>query len=858
MSYFYTNITSYGDYIYCLGYRDGKRFCEKTAFSPTFYIPTRDETNFKTIEDTYLKPLKFDSIKKARNWVKEMEDVDNFKFFGTTNYCAQFVLEEFGDNVEYDTSLINIGTLDIEVESDDGFPVPELAAHPIITIGHHNSKTGIYHVWGLKEYDISICKIKNFDKSKIRYYKCDSEHELLFKFLTWWADFENVPDILTGWFTRMFDIPYLINRIKNTMGETHAKKLSPVGRIKEKSERIKNSNKEAQVYEIDGISQLDYKEVFEKFSFSFGKQESYTLDHIAHVVLGENKLSYEEHGNLHTLYKKDPQKFVDYNIRDVQLVVRMQEELDFIGIALSIAYRAGCNYIDSLGTVKIWDNIVYRDFAKKGYVTKIKKYQPKMSFPGGYVKSPKIGKSKWIASFDLASQYPNLLIQYNMSPETITGDIEEGLKFETLLAGDFKNTSKNSISASGVHFNIEKRGMIPALVKGIFEERKVFKAEMFEKNKELEKIKKKIQTNDTPELRSEMGLVKTKATLLDNQQHAIKILMNSLYGALGNPGFLYFDVRVTTAITTSGQLSILWAEKSINNYLNSLFKTNDDYIIAIDTDSLYVDLSKLVDKIYGDKANDPANTSEIIDFMDKVCSEKILPVLKKSYEKLYELLPGFENRMEMDREVLADSGIWTAKKKYILNIHDNEGVRYSTPKLKVSGIEAIKSSTPQHCRNKLKESFNIVISGTENDMHKFIAEFKKDFFNLEPHEVAFPRSVSNLTDRADPKTIYGKATPIHVRGSLLYNYHIKQKNLEKLYEEIKAGEKIKFFYLKIPNTIHENVIAFPQYLPEELGLHPFIDYEKQFEKSFISPLKNLLDKIGWTTEKVNTLESFFG
>lgn len=341
-----------------------------------------------------------------------------------------------------------------------------------------------------------------------------------------------------------------------------------------------------------------------------------------------------------------------------------------------------------------------------------------------------------------------------------------------------------------------------------------------------------------------------------NNQMARKIQINSLYGAIGNEYFRYYKLENAEAITLSGQVAIRWIENKINMYFNKILKTQDiDYVIASDTDSVYINMNHLIETVYNGKEVTPQN---IVSFLDKVCREKLEKYIDECYQELADYVNAYDQKMKMKREYIAERGIWLAKKRYILNVWDSEGVRYIEPKLKIMGIEAIKSSTPSPCRKMLKESLKILMNGNNEDIINFIGNCKKEFLKLTPEEVSFPKSVSNVNKYAEGKTSYKSGTPIQSRASLIYNRYIREQNLEMKYPIIKDGEKIKFCYLKMPNPINENVIAFIQRFPTELGLEKFVDYNLQFEKTFISPLKAILDVIGWTTKKTNTLDSLFG
>jgi len=838
---FYTSVNRYGNSILYRGIEDGERVAKKVKYMPTLFVNATHETGWYNLQNQPVLPKTFDTMRDAKDFMKQYEGVDNYTVYGTTNYVTQYINDRFPDAPKFDRDKVNVTSIDIEVASDEGFPFVEQAAHPVISITMKNNIDNIYRVWGLYDYNEDDCTVEGVDA--IQYIKCKDEIDLLLSWLAYWHDPKYCPDIVTGWNTRLFDFPYLINRVKNIIGGDVYKKFSPWGIVDQRN--IMMARGEVIAYEMAGIQQLDYYDLFTKFGYTYGMQESYKLDHIAHVVLGERKLSYDEHGSLHGLYKHDFQKFIDYNIKDVQIVDRLEEKMGLITLAMTMAYRGGVNYSETFGTVQIWDSILYRLLFKQQIACPPKFSKEKVPYPGAYVKDPQTGMHDWVVSFDLNSLYPMIIVQYNMSPETVLPGKEHlgPDPVDMLLGDDEVNIPEGTtMAASGVKFSKDQVGIIPAIIKQYYDERRVIKKAMLDAQQEY-------QTTPTKRLENKM-------TILENQQMSIKILMNSLYGALGNKHFRYFNNQVAEAITTSGQLSIRWAENAINKEMNTALETNDkDYVIAIDTDSLYVNMNEMVKKF---------NPKDPVKFLDKICREHFEGVLEKSYAVLAEKLDVMENRMEMSREVIANRGVWIAKKRYILNVHNNEGVQYAEPKMKMMGVDAVRSSTPQVCRDKFKKIFKVIIDEGETATQRFIADFKKEWKQLPPESVSFPRgcNISKKKDGvpftwADKKTIYKKACPIHVRGALLYNHYIKQAGLEQKYEIIQNGEKIKFVYLKTPNSIKENVIAYANDLPKELDLHRFIDYNKQYEKAFVDPIKHLLDALNWDVEPVATLEDFF-
>ena len=840
---YYTNVSRYGNQILLRGYDHGRRIEKKIKYQPILFTSTNLETSWKSLDG---KPVgvanagkKFDSMRDATEYVKANQGVSGKKIYGNTKYIPAFINDYYPGNIDFNRSKINVATIDIEVQSDDGFPEPEKADHKVTAICMKSNIGDTYYVWGLGDYDVEQSYMKD---NLVIYRKFDREDDLLINFINHWSSQQHSPDVVTGWNSRFFDIPYLVNRIHRMLGEEYVKKLSPWGLVDRQD--VTKMGRTQTAYELKGISQLDYLDLFKKFGYSYGPQETYKLDHIAHVVLGENKISYDEYSNLHTLYKHNHQKFIDYNIKDVELVDRIEDKLGLITLCMTMAYKGGVNYNDTFGTTMIWDTIIYRRLFANNIVVPFVEDKHKSDYPGGFVKDPYVGIHDNVVSFDLNSLYPSIIMQYNMSPETIANGEVTQFDIDSVLTKTARPDNRDkALAANGQYFRTDRPGIIPFIIDEMYKERVGIKQEMITAQKEKEKINK--------EDKQEMYRIERDIAIAENRQMSIKILLNSLYGAMGNRYFRFFDQRIAEAITLTGQLTIRWAEVALNQYLNKALKNEKfkDYIIAIDTDSLYVSLDDVVQRF---KPNNP------IDFMDKLSQEALEPALESAYADLYGMLGGVDNRMVMKREAIADRALWTAKKRYIMNVHDNEGVRYAEPKMKIMGIEAIKSSTPAPCRKALKDIFNVIMKEDERSVQAAIEQFKNYFKTLDPDQIAFPRGVTQVKKWQDRNTLYKKGTPIHVRGSILYNKLVEDMDLKKKYELINNGEKIKFLYLRQPNSLHENVISFPSYLPEEFGLRKYIDYELQFQKTFLDPIQPILDAVGWTSKEVASLEDFFG
>jgi DNA polymerase elongation subunit (family B) len=831
---FYTNVQLVGDNFLVRGYENGKHFSIREKFNPTLYVPAKRPTNYKTLTGEYVESVKPGSVRDCREFVKKYDGVENFNIYGNTGYIYQYISEKYpGDEIKFDISKIKLTTIDIEVKSENGFPDVESAAEEVLLITIQDYTTKEIITWGQGPFKL---------KQGNHYYKqFNNEYDLLNDFINWWMIEENTPEVVTGWNSELYDMPYLVRRIERILGEKLMKRLSPWGLVTERETFI--AGRKHISYDVGGITQLDYLNLYKKFTYK--AQESYRLDYIASVELGQKKLDHSEFDTFKDFYTNGWQKFVEYNIIDVELVDRMEDKMKLIELAVTMAYDAKANYGDVFSQVRMWDTIIYNYLKKRNIVIPPKERSDKDSkYAGAYVKEPIPGKYDWVVSFDLNSLYPHLIMQYNISPETLLDERHPTSTVDKILNEEinFELYKDNAVCANGAMYRKDVRGFLPELMEKIYKDRTIFKKKMLVAKQEYEKT-------PTKELEKEIARC-------NNIQMARKIQLNSAYGAIGNQYFRYYKLANAEAITLSGQVSIRWIENKMNKYLNKILQTEgEDYVIASDTDSIYLNLGPLVDKFFGSKSGDKA---AIVALLDKICQEKFEPFIERSYEELADYVSAYDQKMQMKRENIAERGIWTAKKRYILNVWNSEGVQYTEPKLKMMGIEAVKSSTPAPCRTMIKDGLKLMMNGTEDDVIDFIEKCRTEFKKLPPEQIAFPRSVSDVVKYKSHADIYAKGTPIHCRGALLFNHYIKEKKLTNKYSLINNGEKIKFLYLKKPNIIHENVISFIQDFPKELDLDKYIDYELQFEKSFVEPLKAILDAIGWNVEKTVNLELFFG
>ena len=840
---FYTSVASVGNNILYRGVEDGRRVKFKIDYSPTLFLPSKKESPWKTLKGENLEPIKLGGIRDARDFIKRYDEVENFKIYGMNRFEYAFITEQHGGMVDWEMDQISIGVVDIEVGSENGFPDPYIASQPItaICIKYFD---GTCVVFGCGDYEV---------KGTETYIKCLDEYWLCKNFLNYWQS--NCPDIITGWNIKFFDMPYIVNRFRKILSEEETKKLSPWNIITERKANV--NNRELIAYDFLGVCALDYIELYKWYAPGGKSQESYRLDNIAQVELGEGKIAYDEYDSLHALYRQNYQKFIEYNIKDVDLILKLDDKLKLLELAITLAYDTKTNYDDVFAQTRMWDSLTYSYLLNKKIVVPPRVVKDKTSaFEGAYVKEPQVGLHNWIASFDLNSLYPHLMVQYNISPETLIEPsnytdemrniIMDGVSVDKMLSKqvDTSNLFGVTLTPNGQFFRTDKQGFLPKMMEEMYVDRSKFKKLMLKAKQDYE--------NELEQ--SKKYEIEKRIARYNNLQLAKKVSLNSAYGALGSQYFRFYDLRMALGVTTAGQLSIRWIENKLNEYMNGLLKTTGiDYVIASDTDSIYLKLGPLVDKI----TQKDTKVEKVISIMDKICEDKLQPFIDSSYKELAEYVHAYKQKMEMKREGLSDKGIWTAKKRYILNIYNNEGIQYNEPQIKVMGLEMIKSSTPSAVREKMRQSIGIMMNGSEEDIHKFIEDFKSEFRTLAVEDISFPRGLNGLKTYADSVMMYKKGTPIHVKGAIIYNHFLKQKGLDKKYPFIQEGEKLKFTYLKQPNPFKDSVISFPQRLPKEFDMQMYIDYDTQFEKAFVEPIKVILDCMGWSTEKNNSLESFF-
>lgn len=869
--------------------KNGKEQERYVDYMPTMFHHAAPDTvtPYKDIYGKTVIARTFDNMREARNWMQRMSDMGQ-EALGMEDFTLAYLSDVYKGEIRYDKSKVRICSVDIEVTAPV-FPKPEQALYPIDAITHYDSIHDRFFVFDLKgdngeTWSVKKSCLTDDVKDRVVYNVYDTEDELLLDYIRFFS--ENYPVGFTGWNTEIFDIPYIVNRICNKFGEKTAKRLSPCGRINRRMARDDFGN-EREAIKLLGIESLDYIDLYKKFSFT--PQPNYKLDYIAEYETGIGKLDYE--GQLNKLRAENHQRYIDYNIEDVNRVLEIDKVRGFIDLVFSLSYYAKIKFNQVFNPMKVWDAIIFNSLKEQKIVVPENKQQPKQKYPGAFVKEPVAGAYRWMMSFDLTSLYPSIIRQVNISPETIVGSFPVDL-MENYISGIAPRPSDvYSCSPNGWMFRKDIKGIIPIEITKVFQQRKEYKNMMLASDRNAELVKAALHkgefgtvaeyqvdarhdfsdefkaglsqyTRDT--LENLLHVCKAESILCNTNQISRKVLINSLYGALGNEKFRYYDLRNASAITLFGQLAIQWIERKINEYLNQLCGTeNYSYVRYCDTDSVYVHVVAVIEKIGGESRF--KTTNDLVDFLDKFGRERMEPIIDKGYRELCEYMNNYEHLMFMDREAIAGpplgsdgiGGFWTGKKRYGLNVWDMEGTRYAEPKLKIMGLETQRSSTPTACRKSLKECIRRLLQEGEKSLQDYYDQFDSEFRNLHYTDVAAVSSANHLGKYSDGNNNPIKGAPSQVKAALTFNRCAEQYG----FDGVKEGEKVMILPLKDKNPFNDTWFGWPSgtKIPSvlEAEVLKYVDWKLLFEKTFDKPIKAITDATGHSCIKRFDLTDFF-
>ncbi len=853
----YTCVELKGSKIYHRYIENGIRKKEKIEYQPRIGIEVGEPTGWKTINGKHVFLDRCESVSEWKERKRELSYLEQ-KIYNNIHPTYQFVAEKYSGELESQLEAMRIFIIDIEVDSSDGFPMPHEAEQKILSITIHNYNSNKLFVFAYKE----VFKPK---EDNVFYKKCDNEIDMLNQFLSFWE--RDYPDIITGWNINAFDILYIVNRITKLIGEKNAKRLSPIGYIKTR-ESTDYKGKKTNQYALPGIQTLDYLLMYKKYTQK--SRESYTLDNILKAEFKDKsrqKLDYKVQGykNLQDLYNRNFSLFIEYNMQDVRGIYDMDKKLKYLNLIILIAYLAKVNVEDCFGTVRIWKHLLYNELLKKNIAFPSESDNIFRPYPGGFVKNILPSTYGWTVVWDIESSYPGQIRMFNISPETLIDESELHPELQAIRSKfgsiekcvGFKNDKpyvdyleeiepilkKHNVCfcANGTFYKKDHYGFIPESIERIFLERKAAKRKKSELGDEIDKITKSDSFKEfvnVSDLRKLHASVKAK-------DYSLKILINALYGALANQYFTFFDVRLAEAVTSMGQVCIRGCADYVERKLGVP-------VIYEDTDSIFLSFDELISK---QKGVNPNVTSEVREFLIGYNKNVIQPVIDEFYAKLTKYCNAYKNDFKMAFEIISDNSIFTAKKHYIMKLVWDDGKNIDEYEAKVRGIEVVRTSTPQYIRDELTHVLKMILERVEKqEVFDYITILKQKFKSQNFVTIAFPRSVN-----FGEYTLNSKALPIHVKASLVYNKFVTDNDLTKKYRLINDKEKIKFCYLQEPNMLNSHVVAcVDDEYPDELAKIVNNDYEKQFEKTFLAPLKAILKAVRWQyDEKTVSLEDFF-
>jgi DNA polymerase elongation subunit (family B) len=834
----YANVDVVGNALFVISYdEEGRRHKERIqGFEPWVGIedPQSPEA-WRTIQGVPAKMVPFPKFSEMRAFIKENGEAPPsmrkrlcYDVHPTYQYIARAFPRK--DRLRLGLAPLRVCIIDIEVLTDPGtgFPSIEKVAHPVVAVCCWDSRIDAKVSWGLKPYEPS--------EPLHTYRQFATEKEMLKDWAEWFR--KTQPDVVTGWNTDPFDIPYTIGRMirfAEDEGETDAdygyptiKRLSPNGSYWKTTKRGKFAGQEHTVYKLSGISHLDYLTLYQKHQP--GGRESYSLGYIARTELGDTKLEYS--GSLWDLYHSDHQKFMDYNAKDVDLVRRLDEKLKLIRLQATIAQMAGVNLEDVYSPVKTWEIFIYNIIHERMIAPPRKEFNSSGSYEGAYVKEPIPGMDPWVVSFDVVSEYPTCLVSNNISPEMKVeakdlppevADLARRIREAgvlPLVRREFDTSCLKrhdlNMTAAGTVFRRGEVGIISGIIKEVFERRVAVRKAM----------------KSAPE---------AEKAALDQEQYALKVLLNSLYGAYANEFFLYYDMRLAEAITITSQFYIRSIERAVNDALVEMFGPGD-YIKIIDTDSIYVRLDKAVRSRFPQGCSD----DDGVRFLNNFAEQVIQPIINTTFADACDYLNANTCYMAMKREKICRKVLALARKKYALLVLDSEGKRFTEPKVNVTGIEVVRSSTPEVVRGWLKKCLQLVFTTDNAELIAFVEKCASEFRELPFEVVAFPRTVNTMKREGEVTN----SIPIQVRAALVHNRAATGK------PPISNGDKIRYAYIEEPNFLRSDVFGIGESFPEDLRHRIRVDYRKQFERAFLSPLQAITSVIGWRLEEGHSLDGW--
>lgn len=846
---------------------EGQRVYHDLPYRPYFYVETNSPRSNDPVSlyQTKLRRKDFGNEYQRREAIDRMrngDDAAELRLFENIGGPQQFLIDQYwrqNSDDDFTQFPIRICFVDIETYSPDEFPVPDIAKDTVNVITVYDSIEKKYFSWGLGEY--------KHDEDDIVYKNCRSEREVLLGFVNYIC--KDYPDILTGWNSELFDIPYLINRITKVVGEETAQSLSPVNTIYSRN-LLSQFGKYNTRWHIKGMSCVDYLDVYKKFSP--GLKESYKLDAIAEHELGEKKIDYGNM-NLSSLADNDWQTFVKYNIQDVRLLVKMEEKLGYIELLRMLAYTGLTPFENAMGTLNIITGSSVIESRNQGVIVPTfdkPRNQQTSKFEGAYVGEPQRGFQDYIVSFDVNSLYPNIMISLNLSPETKVGKFEvqdDGSVLVNKLKGNpntisrenFYNVVKEhdlAITKAKCLFSQKKKGIIPTIVDNFYKERVTIKKKLFKYKKQISEM----EVGD-PDYSS----IQDKIKLLDIKQFTIKIFINTVYGYFGNKHAPIGDTDISRSITLTGQAIIKQSNKILSEYIRDKCNLTEEQIqkdspiVYNDTDSVYITIKHLIThldipfKTKSGKVTKEAH--KVINDIEDHLNKKIIAWGKRS-------LNSTDCRFIFKRESICDVGLFLQKKRYILRVLDDEGI--SVDKFKYTGVEVVRTTMPKAVKPYVKKVIEkMLMSKNYNETNKLLNEAYEIFSELPIEDIAFTMGISQY--KTEKRDEYGnvkqvckgfdtyKGMPIHVKAAYYYNTMLERYNLTNTYETIGSGDKVRFFYLKQPNPLGIKVMAYKYYFPDEFRELVTIDKELMFDKIIYSMVERLYESVNWKPRKPGEL-----